>query len=99
MTIDIEKNGEDVTIAIIGRLDTMTSPALDKVINEEVDGVSGIIMDMKGLEYISSAGLRVLLNTHKKMLKVGFLKLTNVGESIMEVLKMTGFSNVLEIEQ
>ena len=98
MTIDIKKNGQEVTLAIVGRLDTLTAPALDKVVNEDVDGATGIIMDMKELEYISSAGLRVLLGTHKKMLKAGFLRLINVGESVMEVLDMTGFSDILEIE-
>lgn len=98
MTIDIKKNGDEVTLAIVGRLDTLTAPALDKAVSEEADGASGIIMDMKELEYISSAGLRVLLGTHKKMQKVGFLRLTNVGESVMEVLEMTGFADILEIE-
>ena len=98
MTIDIKKNGDEVTLAIVGRLDTLTAPALDKVVSEECDGASGVIMDMKELEYISSAGLRVLLGTHKKMLKAGFLRLINVGESVMEVLDMTGFSDILEIE-
>lgn len=98
MTIDIKKNGDEVTLAIVGRLDTLTAPALDKVVSEECDGASGIIMDMKELEYISSAGLRVLLGTHKKMQRVGFLRLTNVGESVMEVLEMTGFADILEIE-
>ena len=98
MTIDIKKNGQEVTLAIAGRLDTLTAPALDKVVNDEADGASGIIMDMKELEYISSAGLRVLLGAHKKMQKAGFLRLTNVGESVMEVLEMTGFSDILEID-
>lgn len=98
MTIDIKKNGDEVTLAIVGRLDTLTAPALDKVVSEECDGASGVIMDMKELEYISSAGLRVLLGTHKKMQRVGFLRLTNVGESVMEVLEMTGFADILEIE-
>ena len=88
MTIDIKKNGDEVTLAIVGRL----------VVSEECDGASGVIMDMKELEYISSAGLRVLLGTHKKMQRVGFLRLTNVGESVMEVLEMTGFADILEIE-
>ena len=98
MTIDIKKNGQEVTLTIAGRLDTLTAPALDKVVNDEAHGASGIIMDMKELEYISSAGLRVLLGTHKKMQRVGFLRLTNVGESVMEVLEMTGFADILEIE-
>ena len=98
MTIDVKKNGDEVTLAVVGRLDTLTSPALDKVVSEECDGATVIIMDMKELEYISSAGLRVLLGTHKKMQRVGFLRLTNVGESVMEVLEMTGFADILEIE-
>ena len=98
MTIDIKKNGKEITLAIVGRLDTLTSPALDKAVNEDAADATGIIMDMKELEYISSAGLRVLLGAHKKMQKTGFLRLTNVTESVMDVLEMTGFADILEIE-
>lgn len=98
MTIDIKKNGGEITLAIIGRLDTLTAPALDKAVNEEAADASDLVLDMKELEYISSAGLRVLLGAHKKMQRVGFMKLTNVGESVMEVLEMTGFADILEIE-
>lgn len=98
MTIDVKRNGEEVTLVIAGRLDTLTAPALDKAVNEEAADAKGIIMDMKALEYISSAGLRVLLGAHKKMQRTGFLRLTDVGESVMEVLEMTGFADILEIE-
>lgn len=98
MTIDIKKNGGEITLAIIGRLDTLTAPALDKAVNEEAADASDLVLDMKELEYISSAGLRVLLGAHKKMQRVGFMKLINVGESVMEVLEMTGFADILEIE-
>ena len=98
MTIDIKRNKKEVTIVVAGRLDTNTAPALDKVVNENVSDAEGIIMDMGELEYISSAGLRVLLTAHKKMLKAGFLRLINVQEGVMEVLKMTGFARIMDIE-
>ena len=98
MTIDIKRNKKEVTIVVAGRLDTNTAPALDKVVNEDAADAEGIIMDMGELEYISSAGLRVLLTAHKKMLKAGFLRLINVQEGVMEVLKMTGFARIMDIE-
>lgn len=98
MTIDIKRNKKEVTIVVAGRLDTNTAPALDKVVNEDASDAEGIIMDMSELEYISSAGLRVLLTAHKKMLKAGFLRLINVQEGVMEVLKMTGFARIMDIE-
>ena len=98
MTIDIKRNKKEVTIVVAGRLDTNTAPALDKVVNEDASDTEGIIMDMGELEYISSAGLRVLLTAHKKMLKAGFLRLINVQEGVMEVLKMTGFARIMDIE-
>lgn len=98
MTIDIKRNKKEVTIVVAGRLDTNTAPALDKVVNEDAADAEGIIMDMGELEYISSAGLRVLLSAHKKMLKAGFLRLINVQEGVMEVLKMTGFARIMDIE-
>ena len=98
MTIDIKRNKKEVIIVVAGRLDTNTAPALDKVVNEDASDAEGIIMDMGELEYISSAGLRVLLTAHKKMLKAGFLRLINVQEGVMEVLKMTGFARIMDIE-
>ena len=98
MTIDIKRNKKEVTIVVAGRLDTNTAPALDKVVNEDASDAEGIIMNMGELEYISSAGLRVLLTAHKKMLKAGFLRLINVQEGVMEVLKMTGFARIMDIE-
>lgn len=98
MTIDIKRNKKEVIIVVAGRLDTNTAPALDKVVNEDASDAEGIIMDMSELEYISSAGLRVLLTAHKKMLKSGFLRLINVQEGVMEVLKMTGFARIMDIE-
>ena len=98
MTIEIKKNTEEKIIEIVGRLDTITAPALDKTINEDIGETKNLVLNVKGLEYISSAGLRVLLAAQKKMQKIGSMKLTNVCEEVMEVLEMTGFADILVIE-
>ena len=97
MTIEIKRTAEVTTIDIVGRLDTTTAPELDKTINEDLADVKHIALNFKGLEYISSAGLRVLLGTQKKMQKVGSMKLINVCEEVMEVFEMTGFADILTI--
>ena len=98
MTLNIIKNANTATIEITGRLDTVTAPALDKMIGEELEGVTALTLDMNALEYISSAGLRVLLSAQKKMQKIGSMKLIGVSEAVMEVLEMTGFADILTIE-
>ena len=98
MTIEMKKNMEETILEITGRLDTTTAPVLDKTINEELKDVENLVLDVKGLEYISSAGLRVLLNAQKKMQKVGSMKLKNVSEAVMDVFEMTGFADILVIE-
>ena len=98
MTINKEKNNGILTLAIEGRLDTVTAPELEKVVNEETADVRELILDMKGLEYISSAGLRVLLAAQKRMNKQGAMKLTDVCDAVMEVFEMTGFADILTIE-
>ena len=98
MTIEIKRNAETTTIELVGRLDTTTAPALDKTINEDIGGTKNLILDVKGLEYISSAGLRVLLGAQKKLQKIGSMKVTNVCEEVMEVFEMTGFADILTIE-
>ena len=98
MNIEMKRNAEVTTIEITGRLDTTTAPVLDKTINEDMEGTKDLILDLKGLEYISSAGLRVLLSAQKKMMKIGSMKVVNVGETVMEVLEMTGFADILVIE-
>ena len=98
MTIEIEKNDHETIIEIVGRLDTITAPALDKTINEDIGDTINLVLDVKGLEYISSAGLRVLLGAQKKMQKIGSMKVTNVCEEVMEVFEMTGFADILVIE-
>ena len=98
MTIEIKRNTEETVIELVGRLDTTTAPALDKTINEDIEDTKNLVLNVKGLEYISSAGLRVLLGAQKKMQKIGSMKVTNVCEAIMEVFEMTGFADILTIE-
>ena len=98
MTIEIKRTAEVTTIDVVGRLDTTTAPELDKTINEDISDVKNLILNFQGLEYISSAGLRVLLGAQKKMQKVGTMKLINVCEEVMEVFEMTGFADILVIE-
>ena len=98
MTIDIKRNAEETIIKLAGRLDTTTAPALDKTINEDTTGTKNLVLDVKELEYISSAGLRVLLGAQKKMQKLGSMKVINVCEEVMEVFEMTGFADILTIE-
>ena len=98
MTIEIKKTAVETTIRIAGRLDTITAPTLDKTINEEIGDTKNLILDMKSLEYISSAGLRVLLSAQKKMQKIGSMKVVNVCAEVMEVFEMTGFADILVIE-
>lgn len=96
MTINTEKNNETLTLKIEGRLDTTTAPVLEQTIQEEADAVKDLILDMEKLNYISSAGLRVLLATQKKMNKIGTLRLINVCDAVMEVFEMTGFAGLLK---
>ena len=98
MMIEIKRNAEETTIEIVGRLDTTTAPALEKAINRDIAETKNLILNVKGLEYISSAGLRVLLGAQKKMQKIGSMKVTNVCEEVMEVFEMTGFADILTIE-
>ena len=98
MTIEIKKNTAETIIAIVGRLDTVTAPALDKTISEDIGDTKNLILDVKGMEYISSAGLRVLLSAQKKMQKIGSMKVVHVCEEVMEVFEMTGFADILVIE-
>lgn len=97
MTIDIAKNAYETTIRLAGRLDTITAPALDKTINEDIKGTKNLVIDLKDIEYVSSAGLRVILAAQKKMDKVGAMKVTNVCQEVMEVFELTGFTDILVI--
>ncbi|MBO5907666.1 MAG: STAS domain-containing protein [Clostridia bacterium] len=98
MTIEIKKSSDKTVVEVVGRLDTTTAPALENTVNENVESTENLILDMKGLEYISSAGLRVLLATQKKMNKHGAMKLINVCEQVMDVFEMTGFADIITIE-
>ena len=98
MTIEIKKNADELVLEISGRLDTITAPAIDKTINENLGEIKSLILDCKNLEYISSAGLRVLLSTQKKLQQKGTMKLKNVREEVMAVFEITGFVDILTVE-
>ena len=98
MEIKMNKEGNKLTIALTGRLDTMTAPELDKAINENIAGVEELVLDLKELDYMSSAGLRVLLSAEKKMKICGRMVVKNVNEMIMEIFEVTGFADILTIE-
>ena len=98
MTIEINKNVDEVVLQITGRLDTITAPTLDKTINENLEGIKTLLLDFNNLEYISSAGLRVLLSAQKKMQQIGAMKVINVCEEVMNVFEITGFADILTIE-
>ena len=98
MNIEVKKNGLEVVIEVGGRLDTITAPTLEKTINENVTSNTNLILDLNGLAYISSAGLRVLLGAQKKMNQIGSMKVKNVCEEVMEIFEMTGFADILVIE-
>lgn len=98
MTIQKTKNGTSLLLAVEGRLETTTAPELEAVINNELTDVTDLTFDFAALEYISSAGLRVILSAQKKMNAQGTMKVTNVNEIVNEVFEITGFSDVLTIE-
>ena len=91
------ENGKAV-FTLGGRLDTVTAPELEKELKASLNGVSKLVLDFAGLEYISSAGLRVLLSAQKIMSCKGEMKIKNVNETIMEIFEVTGFSDILTIE-
>ncbi len=97
MTINKTVNGTELTLALEGRLDTVTAPELEKELKESLDGAERLILDFSKLDYISSAGLRVLLSAHKMMVAKGGMKVTNVNEIVAEVFEVTGFADILDI--
>lgn len=98
MEINKNLNGDALELKVIGRLDTTTAPALEAEVKSSIEGLKSLVFDLEGLEYISSAGLRVLLSAQKTMNKQGTMKLVNVNEVVMEVFEITGFVDVLTIE-
>jgi anti-sigma B factor antagonist len=100
MTMTINKSQKDNTLCINleGRLDTMTAPELEAELNQSLGSVNELIFDFSKLDYISSAGLRVLLSAHKTMRTKGGMKVVNVNEIVKEVFDVTGFADILDIE-
>ena len=98
--MEINKNldGNKLTIALEGRLDTSTAPNLEAELKSSLDGVASLVLDFNKLEYISSAGLRVVLAAQKTMSKQGEMKLVGVNDEVMEVFEITGFVDILTIE-
>jgi anti-sigma B factor antagonist len=98
MTINKNLNGKDLTVALEGRLDTTTAPLLDDELKTSLSGVEKLEFDFTNLEYISSAGLRVLLSAQKVMNKQGSMVIRNVNDEINEIFEVTGFVDILTIE-
>ncbi len=98
MNIQKTVNGTTLTVKLEGRLDTTTSPKLEEELKGSVGGVTCLVLDFEKLEYISSAGLRVLLSMQKIMAKQGEMHIKNVNETVMEVFEITGFADILTIE-
>ena len=98
MTIDKKQEPGKLTIALKGRLDTTTSPQLEAELKTALSGVTDLVFDFKNLEYISSAGLRVLLATQKAMLRQGSMVIRNANQDVMDVFEVTGFIDILSIE-
>lgn len=99
MNILKKQEGSNLTVALEGRLDTTTSPQLESELRTAVNGVSALVFDFDGLDYISSAGLRVLLSAQKVMNKQGSMTIKNVKPEIMEIFEVTGFIDILTIEE
>ncbi len=97
MTIEKKANGTELTVNLTGRLDTITAPQLEKEL-DDLSGIEKLVLDFAGLEYLSSAGLRVLLAAQKTMNKQGEMIVRNVNETISDIFEVTGFSDILTIE-
>ena len=94
----MNRNGNELTVELEGRLDTVAAPELEEQIEPALEGVEKLIIDLENLEYISSAGLRVMLTTMQTMEEQGEMIVRNVGPDVMEVFKLTGFAGILNIE-
>ena len=98
MKITKQQNGNTLTLALEGRLDTVTAPELEEELKASIPGADSLVLDLSNLEYISSAGLRVLLSAHKAMMSKGGMKIVHVNDVVQEVFEVTGFSDILTIE-
>ncbi|MBR3574735.1 MAG: STAS domain-containing protein [Lachnospiraceae bacterium] len=96
--VDKKTEGKNLTLSIYGKLDTTTAPELDEVVKNELNGIEMLVFDISNLEYISSAGLRVLLAAQKVMTVQGAMVIRGVGEEIAEIFEVTGFDNIFTIE-
>lgn len=98
MIINKKQDGSALVVALEGRLDTTTAPELEQELKNSLNGVTDLTLDLAKLDYISSAGLRVLLSAHKTMMKQGQMKVINASEIVKEVFEVTGFCDILNIE-
>ena len=98
MEIAVNKNGTELTITPVGRIDTATAPEVQAVVDKNIGGVTKLTFDLKDLQYLSSAGLRVLMSTQKIMNKQGKMKLINVIDDVLDIFDMTGLTDVFDIE-
>jgi len=99
MELTTQKDGNALTVLLSGELNTLTAPKLDALLEKELDGVENLSLDFSSCDYVSSAGLRVLLGTYKQLMATGGeMHLTNVGESFMDVLENTGLNTVFDIQ-
>ena len=98
MTIEQKKDGSKLTVELAGRLDTTTAPQLEAALRTATDGLTELVLDLKDLEYISSAGLRVLLSAQKVMNKQGSMVIVNANENLMEIFDVTVFTDILTIQ-
>ena len=99
MTINKTQEGTKLEIALEGRLDTMTAPSLEEEIKNCIEGITELVFDLKDLAYVSSAGLRVLLSAQKTMNKQGSMTIRNANEEVLEIFEVTGFIDILNIEE
>lgn len=98
MTIIKKANGDELVLVLAGRLDTSTASQLEAELKVSIDNIKTLILDLKDIEYVSSAGLRVILSAQKVMSKQGKMIIRNINESVMEVFEITGFADILTIE-
>lgn len=98
MTIEKNTEGNKLTLSLVGRLDTTTAPKLEAELKKNISGVEELVLDFAGLDYLSSAGLRVLLSAQKVMNRQGSMVVKNVNEIVMEIFEVTGFVDILTIE-
>ena len=99
MQVNVTRDGPVLVLALEGRLDTVTAPELENTLKNSLEGFTpdSLVLDFSKVDYVSSAGLRALLSAHKRMSAQGGMKVTNVSEGVMEILKMTGFADILSI--